>query len=80
MTGPAHYLEAERLLEHAAGMLDTDVAPEDGSELVQRQAIIVAMATAHAALADAAVAGLSAHLDAADTQAWRRVAATPLDT
>ena len=30
------------------------------------------MATAHAALADAAVAGLSAHLDMVDTPAWRR--------
>jgi hypothetical protein len=39
-----------------------------------RQAVIVAMASAHAALADAAVAGLSAHMHTADTQAWRRAA------
>jgi len=37
------------------------------------------MARAHAELADAAVAGLSAHLDIADAQAWRRIAGTPLD-
>jgi hypothetical protein len=78
MTGPEHYLEAERLLEHAAGMLRIDVAPEDQAELVARQAAIAAMATAHAALADAAVAGLSAHLDMVDTQAWRAAAGTPL--
>jgi hypothetical protein len=36
------------------------------------------MATAHAALAAAAVAGLSAHLDTADTRAWRTAAGTPL--
>jgi hypothetical protein len=41
---------------------------------------MVAMASADAALADAAVAGLSAHLDTGDTQAWRRAAGTPLDT
>ncbi len=40
---------------------------------------MVAMATAHAALAGAAVAGLSAHLDPIDTQAWRRAAGSPLD-
>jgi hypothetical protein len=41
------YAEAERLLEHAAGMLGTDVAPEERAELVARQAVIVAMASAH---------------------------------
>jgi hypothetical protein len=79
MTSTDHYLDAERLLEHAASMLNTDVHPGDRAELVARQAVIVAMAHAHAALADAAVAGLSAHLDAADTRAWRRVAGTPVD-
>lgn len=80
MTGPEHYLEAERLLEHAAGMLGADVAPEDRAELVARQAVIVAMAQAHAELADTTVAGLSAHLDTAETRAWRRAAGTPLDS
>jgi len=51
MSGPAHYAEAERLLEHAASMLATDVAPEDRAELVQRQAAVASMATAHAVLA-----------------------------
>jgi hypothetical protein len=60
-------------------MLNTDVHPEDGADLVARQAVIVAMAHAHAALADAAVAGLGARLDAADTRSWRQVAGTPVD-
>jgi hypothetical protein len=78
MTSTDHYLEAERLLEHAASMLSNDVHPQDSAELVARQAMIVAMASAHAELAGAAVAGLSAHLDTVDTQAWRRAAGTPL--
>ncbi len=49
MTGPEHYAEAERLLEHAARMIGTDVAPEERAELVARQAVVVAM-SAHAAL------------------------------
>lgn len=80
MTGPEHYLQAERLPGHAGSMLETGMAPEDRAELVQLQAAVIAMATAHAALADAAVAGLSAHLDTADRRAWRRVAGTALDT
>jgi hypothetical protein len=80
MTSTDHYLEAERLLEHAASMPNTDVHPEDSAELFTRQGVIVAMASTHAALAGAAVAGLSAHLDTADTQAWRRAAGTPLGT
>ena len=75
MNGPDHYDLAEKLLEHAASMLDTDVAPADRAELVQRQAAIASMATAHAVLAAAAAIGLSAHLDTLDTQAWRDVAA-----
>jgi hypothetical protein len=78
MTGPDHYHAAERLLEHAAEMLAADVAPEDRAELVQRQAAIASMATAHALLAAAATAGLSAHLDISETNAWRDAAATRL--
>ena len=78
MTGPDHYGAAERLLEHAAGMLATNVAPEDRAELVQRQAAVASMATAHAVLAAAAAIGLSAHLDISDTSAWRDAAATRL--
>jgi len=79
MTGPEHYQQAERLLEHAGRMLAEHVSDEGLADLLQRQAVTVAMASAHAALADAAVAGLSAHLDTADTLSWRRVAGTPLD-
>jgi hypothetical protein len=76
MTGPEHFRIAEALLEHAASMLDTDVASELAAGLVQRQAAVASMATAHAVLAAAAAIGLSAHQDPADTRAWRDVAAT----
>jgi hypothetical protein len=78
MTGPDHYQQAERLLEHAAAMLDTDVGPGDRAELVERQGVVASMATAHAVLAAAAALGLGGRLDVADTNAWRDVAATPL--
>jgi hypothetical protein len=48
MTGPEHFRTAQQLLDHAAAMLDTDVTPEDRAELIQRQAAIASMATAHA--------------------------------
>jgi hypothetical protein len=76
VTGPEHYLQAERLLEHAAGMLGTEVAPEDRIEFVQCQAAIAGMASAHAVLAVAAAIGLSAHLDRADELTWRDAAAS----
>lgn len=79
MTGPEHYQQAELLLEHAGRTLAEHVGDEGMAELLQRQAVAIAMASAHAALAGAAVAGLSAHLDIIDTQAWRRAAGTPLD-
>jgi len=63
MNGPARYRQAEQLLEHAAAMLGTDVAPEDNAELIHRQAAIATMAHAHALLAAAAAIALSAHLD-----------------
>jgi hypothetical protein len=78
MTGPEHYQQAERLLEHAGRMLAEHVGDEGLAELLQRQAVAVGMASVRAALADAAVTGLSAHLDIVDTQAWRRAAGTPL--
>lgn len=78
MNGPGHYREAEQLLEHAASMLDTDVAPELRAELIQRQVAVATMAHAHALLAAAAAIGLSVHLEATDTNAWREVAKTRL--
>jgi hypothetical protein len=51
MTGPGHFRAAERPLDDAALMLDTDVAAEDRAELVQRQAAIASMATGHGLLA-----------------------------
>jgi hypothetical protein len=50
--------------------------PGKHAQLVARQAVAVAMAHLHAALAEAAVAGLSAHLDTAETRAWRQVTET----
>lgn len=79
MTSTDHYLEAERLLEHAAAMASQNVAPNDLPELLGRQRLAVDMAAAHATLAAAAVAGLSAHLDRPDERAWREVAGTPLE-
>jgi hypothetical protein len=78
VTGPEHYQLSEQMLEHARSMLDIDVAAEDRAELVQRQAAVASMATAHAVLAAAAAIGLSAHLDIGDTSAWRDAAATRL--
>jgi hypothetical protein len=79
MTGTGHYyLEAERLLEHAAAMAAQNVASDDLPELLGRQRLAVDMAAAHATLAAAAVAGLSAHMDPSDTREWRRVAGTPI--
>ena len=74
MNGPQHFRQAEKLLAHAASMLDTNVAPEALAELVQRQAAIASMATAHAVLA--AGRDLSAYLDRTDELAWRDVAAS----
>jgi DMSO reductase anchor subunit len=79
VTGPEHYQLSEQLLEHAASMLSTDVAPEHRDELIQRQAAVASMATAHAVLAAAATLGLSLHLGPPDERAWNASAATPVD-
>ena len=78
MNGPGHYRRAEELLEHAGQLLAANVAPEDRAELAARRADAASMAVAHALLAAAAVAGLSAPLDAAEAKAWRDVAGTPV--
>jgi hypothetical protein len=78
MNGPGHYRRAEELLEHADAMLAEHVGAEGLPELLERQRLAVAMATAHAALAAAAVAGLSGPLDVPEAQAWRRAAGTPV--
>jgi hypothetical protein len=44
VTRPEHYQLSEQLLEHAAAILSTDVAPEDRAELIQRQAAVASMA------------------------------------
>ena len=80
VTGPEHYQLSEQMLEHAASMLSTDVAPEDRAELIERQAAVAAMATAHAVLAAAASLGLGLHLGRPDERAWHATAATPIDS
>jgi hypothetical protein len=57
-------------------MLDVNLAPEDGAELVARHAAVATMATAHAVLAAAAAIGLSAPLHIPGAQAWRGAAAS----
>lgn len=76
MTGPEHYREGERLLEHAARMLAEPVGDDGTAELLQRQAAAVGMATAHGLLAVAAAVGLSGQMGTADETAWRAAAAT----
>ena len=66
MNGSGHYRHAEELLEHADAMLAEHVSAEGLAGLLERQRLAVAMATAHAALAAAAVAGLSAPLDVSE--------------
>ncbi len=75
MTGPQHYAAAEQLLKHAATMLDADVDPERAAELVQRQIAVATLGQAHALLAAAAAAGLSAGMGPLDEQEWREAAA-----
>lgn len=58
-------------------MLNTNVAPEERTELAARQAVTVMRGAAHAVLALAATTGLSAHLDSLDSQAWRDAASGP---
>ena len=77
MTGSEHYPETQRLLEHPAGILDTRRPPRRSRRA--RRAPGCHRRHGHRARG-AAVAGLSAHLDTADTQAWRRVAGTRLGT
>jgi hypothetical protein len=79
MTGAEHYLAAEQLLEHAATMLDASVAPEHVGELVQRQIAVATLGQAHALLAVASAAGLTADLSVADSIAWRNAAASQLE-
>jgi hypothetical protein len=76
--GPGHYRIAEQLLEHADAMLAEHVGAEGLAELLERQRIAVGMATAHAALAAAAGATLTAALDVPEAQEWRRAARTPV--
>jgi hypothetical protein len=71
MTGPQHYAAAERLLEHAATMLDADVDADHAHELIQRQIAVATVGQAHALLAAAAAVGLSASMGALDEQEWR---------
>ena len=78
MTGPEHYLAAERLQEHARALAAADASPDaaETAARIQRRMADVAAAQVHATLALAAAIGLSADLGAADMMAWRDAAAT----
>ena len=80
MTGPEHYLAAERLQEHARALAAADDSPDaaETAARVQRRMADLAEAQLHATLALAAAVSLSAHLDAPDGLAWREAAATRL--
>jgi hypothetical protein len=56
-------------------MLDADVDPHRAAELVQRQIAVATLGQAHALLAAAAAAGLSASVGPLDEQEWREAAA-----
>ena len=58
MTGPEHSTVAERFSSTHRPWWTPMFIPPIRGELVEPQAVIVAMAHTHAALADAAVAGL----------------------
>lgn len=77
MTGPEHYLAAERLQEHARAMAAADDSPDERvtTARIQRRMADLADAQVHATLALAAVLGLSAHLLPAHATEWRKAAA-----
>jgi hypothetical protein len=78
MTGPEHYVAAERLQEHARALATADESPDpaETAARVQRRMADLAAAQVHATLAVAAVLGLGANLDRADELAWRAIAAS----
>jgi hypothetical protein len=78
MTGPEHYLAAERLQQHVRALAAADASPDpaETAERIQRRMADLADAEVHATLALAAVLGVSANLSGADMLAWRDVAAT----
>jgi hypothetical protein len=79
MTGPEHYREAERLQRHAAELAGSFEGARAASEAERdHRAAVLADAQVHATLALAAALGLSAHLEPAETRAWRAAAATPV--
>jgi hypothetical protein len=78
MTGPEHYVTAERLQKHARALAAADESPDpaETAARVQRRMADLAAAQVHATLAVAAVLGLGANLDRADELAWRAIAAS----
>jgi hypothetical protein len=61
VTGPAHYLAVQALLDHAAGLLRMGVADQERAEVVARQAAIA----------------MPAPLDRTEVAQWREVTAPP---
>lgn len=73
MTGPEHYLEAERLLAGAQNVME--VAPIDGLTNTE----CATLAQVHATLALVAATALSPYGED-EPQAWVRVCAVPTDS
>lgn len=80
MTGPDHYLAAQRLQEHVRALAAADDSPDPAvtAERIQRRMADLAEAQVHALLALAAAVGLGSDMGQADERAWREVAATPI--
>lgn len=80
MTGPEHYVEAERLASSAETWMDADqgwMATLPTEERIARRMADLAAAQVHAALAGAAATALmtpSEHSTLADERAWQEVA------
>lgn len=73
MTGPEHFREAEKHIQHAA---------DHGTTAPDHERAHLAYAQVHATLALAAATALGAHPDGlaqAERAAWRAVAGTPTD-
>lgn len=88
MTGPEHYLEAERLLNKAASWMNADTgwkAHMSTEERIAQRMADLAEAQVHATLADAAANALvdparsTPRAASPDVKAWAAAAASPPD-
>lgn len=85
MTGPEHYLAAERLLD-AAARTTANGTPADSKGLPlspEGHAALIARAQVHAILAHTAATAMAAHsadgMTRVDFEAWDRTAGAPFE-